>query len=171
LKETSATFFTATESQDDDAVVEQCGIRIADEFYSAPDNKSARVPTTGFARRLIANALMVLLDMVLGLAADGNGNTEVLLAATNLLAFLADQPAKDQPVKLLWHPDGWLSQLVRAMQDRHLPFENVEATIHCLIAIHAAPISPALRIDQRDTIAAIMGSVSRASSQCSILAS
>lgn len=160
LKETSATFFTATETQDDDAVVEQCGIRIADEFYSAPDNKSARVPTTGFARRLIANALTALVDMVLALAIDENGNIEILLAATNLLAFLADQPAKDQPVKLLWHPDQWLSQLVRTMQTRNLPFENVEAIIHCLLAIHAAPISPALGIDHRDTIAAIIDSVS-----------
>lgn len=159
LKETSASFFTATESQDDDAVVEQCGIRIAHDFYAAPDNKSARVPTTGFARRLLANAFITLQDMVLMLATDANSNADLLLAATNLLAFLADQPAKDQPIKLSWRPDEWRMQLVHTVADRHLAFENVEATIHCLLAIHAAPLSPPLSIDHRNTISAIVDSV------------
>lgn len=159
LKETSAAFFAATESQDDEATTEQCGIRIANDFYAASDNKSARVPTTGFARRLLANAYEVLQQLVLSLATEAVVKSDLLLAATNLLAFLADQPAKDQPVKVSWTPEDWRLQLVSAISDRHLPFDNVESMAHCLLALHAAPLVPALNIDDRKTITALIDAV------------
>lgn len=159
LKETSPSFFTSSENQDEDAKIQQCGIQIASDFYAASDNKSARVPTTGFARRLLANAFTSLLDMASQLVADKNGNSEILLATTNLLAFLADQPAKDQPVKLDWKPTEWQQQLVIAIAADHLAFENIEAMIHCLLALNAAPLSPPLSIDQRQTIVAVIDSV------------
>lgn len=137
----------------------QCGIQIASNFYAAPDNKSARVPTTGFARRLLANAFASLLEMASQLVADKDVNSEVLLATTNLLAFLADQPAKDQPVTLAWKPEEWQQCLVNAIGAGHLSFENVEAMVHCLLALNAAPLSPALNIDRRQTIVSIIDSV------------
>ena len=173
LKETSAAFFSATETQDDEATIEQCGIRIANDFYSASDNKSARVPTTGFARRLLANAYEVLQELVLSFATESAAKSDLLLAATNLLAFLADQPAKDQPVKISWTPEEWRLRLISAISDRHLSFDNVESTAHCLLALHAAPLVPPLNIDDRKTITAIIDTVSQLyrghTSACSVL--
>jgi hypothetical protein len=160
LKETSATFFTVSERQDGDATVEHCGMQIADSFYAAPDNKSARVPTTGFAGRLLANAFTGLLELVLSLSANESASAELLLAAMNLLSFLADQLAKDQPVRLSWHPQEWQLKLVHAVSDGHLAFDNVEAAVQCLLSLNAAPLEPPLSLDRRSTIAAIIDSVS-----------
>lgn len=160
LKETSASFFGSMESQDDEATTDQCGIQIANDFYAASDNKSARVPTTGFARRLLANAFGVLQNLVISLAVETPVKADLLLASTNLLAFLADQPAKDQPIKLSWSPEDWRAQVISAISDRHLPFGNVESIIHCLLAVNAAPLTPCLSVDDRKTVTVLIDTVS-----------
>lgn len=159
LKEASPSFFAATEIQDGNASVEQCGIQIANEFYAASDNKAARVPTTGFARRLLVNAFTALHSLVIRLATAEQADSELLRTATNLLAFLADQPPKDQPISLPWQPDEWRLEVVQAISSQHLLFDNVEAIVHCLLALQSAPLTPALSIDDPKTITAIIDCV------------
>lgn len=159
LKETSASFFTASERQDKEASVACCGMQIADEFYSATDNKAARIPTTGFASRLLSNGFNVLQELVLDLCLQYDADKGLRIAAINLLAFLADQPARDQPITMSWDPRAWLDRLVNAIAGTSLDFDTVDAVVQCLLAMQSAPLEPPLHFDSRGSIAAIIDKV------------
>ena len=162
LKETSPTFFSTTEREDTAADNQLCGITIAEEFYSSSDDKSARVPTTGFAARLVKTGFLSLLDLVTSSLASANSPDEdLLLASLRTLSFLAEHPSRDQPVDLPWQPKEWLNALLQKIASTGdskaaRSFDAVEAAIQTMLALNAAPIRPALILDKRSTIATLV---------------
>ena len=161
LKETSPTFFTTSEREDASITSDGCGLSIPGQFYSAENNKSAKIPSSGFAQRLIRNGLSSLLDITQrALSVDGK-DTEMLPSALNALSFLAEQLPRDQPVELSWQPENWLETFLRGLVQREapLPFEAVESAIQALIALQSAPITPNIILDRRTTLSMLVNLV------------
>jgi hypothetical protein len=159
LKETSRKFFTTVEREDATATDDGCGLLIASEFYSAADNKSAKIPSSGFAQRVLRNGIQSLLDFVQkGLSIEQSIDSEVLASAFNAISFLAEQLPGDQPILLNWQSEIWLSAFAKSVrqQSQLLPFEVVETAIQALLAISSAPIEPGLVLDKRTTLAMLI---------------
>lgn len=161
LKETSPTFFTTSEREDASITSDGSGLSIPSDFYSAEDNKSAKIPSSGFAQRLIRNGLSSLLDITQRALSVSVSTTELLPSALNALSFLAEQLPRDQPVELSWQPENWLVTFLGGLVEREapVPFEAVESAIQALIALQSAPITPNITLDRRTTLSMLVNLV------------
>lgn len=156
LKETSASFFATSERDDESDADQHVGLAIASDFYSAVDNKSAKIPSSGFAQRMTRRGLSNLLDI--GRTFLAEGTTDSTQSSLNALSFLADQLPRDQPVRLSWKPEVWLGQFLRAITEssRSLPFDVLESAVQALIALESASITPPLLLDKRSILAPLV---------------
>lgn len=174
LKETSSSFFnaaidqaqTSTIDAESDEVVshtQAAGIETATSFYSARDNKSARVPGSGYAGRLISNGISVLLRLVEDtLTSTVDANEEVSLAAMQLLAYLLEVLPRSRRMDIAWEPRSWLSRVVGGLTQTtsgRLKFDLLDNGVQILLALSDAPIQPTLALDLRGNMAPLVHAV------------
>ena len=164
LKETSSTFFSVSSTSDIPSDLEHAGIIIADQFYSAQDNKSARVPATGFAGRLITNGLAVLTCLVSTCIIAESPNIDMIISTFQILAYLADLPPKDQPISMNWNPQEWLLVSMKGMSQgemTHSGFDLMDAGVRCLLALVHSPLYPIFSLDKRSVLSPLINKVCR----------
>jgi hypothetical protein len=163
LKETSPSFFTSYAIDQALEGDKHAGLKTADDFYSAQDNKSARVPPTGFAGRLVSTGLKAVIDLVgLCLSRDSISG-DLLLSSLHLLAYMAELSPRDQPVALASLTEDWLNALLNGISKaphEQAGFDRVEAGINCILALVAAPIEPPFSVDNMGSISLLVETVS-----------
>lgn len=162
LKETSPSFFASSAAGQNLDDEKHTGLKTADDFYSAQDNKSARVPQTGFAGRLVSNGLRAVIDLTGLSLARGSESSDLLLSSLHLLAFMAELSPRDQPVALASLTTDWLNALLDGIakaEHNQAGFDRVEAGINCILALVAAPIEPPFSVDNRASICLLVETV------------
>lgn len=157
LRDTSPTFFSTSEKEDTQTMNEYCGLSIASNFYAATDNKFATLPPSGFAQRLLRNALSGLLDLACKSLATSSKSNQAS-ACLSVLAYLTEQIPQDRPTAVEWQPETWLADILQSTvaNAEASPFALVESSIQTIIALNGAPLNPPLLLDRRHAVEALV---------------
>lgn len=144
------------------------GKTAAADFYSASNITEARLPDASIGPILHASGLQAVLKASACSAAPlASGQTrstdEHLAVFSSLMDAIAQLLAQKASVRMDWQPDAWIQSVlpaISALPGTQAGFDCLAASLQALVALHRAPIEPALDIDTPQTVACLMDKVS-----------
>ena len=140
LKESASSIFASVSDDSLGAVTTAAiGMQTAVSFYSATYDKSARIPASGFAHKLLLAAFGTLLSLISQVRLADSPNHELLVALLQLLAFMTELAPPEGSIPLKSSISAWsadMAALIAGLQILPGNFELLDSTVSCLFALN-----------------------------------